>query len=150
MSSMSNPNVELLRRAWAAFDQFDFEAFGASLAEDWREHDSGGNVVSTREQERQTMELQPPHSRTGTPRSTGSLPTPSWSPAAAPSPRLTRARTLTPRPQAKWLVTHVMMFSRVERGRLAETWAMSEGANLYEQITGRPAPEQPETGRGGR
>ena len=58
MSSMSNPNVELLRRAWAAFDQFDFEAFGASLAEDWREHDSGGNVVSTREQERQTMELQ--------------------------------------------------------------------------------------------
>ena len=37
-------------------------------------------------------------------------------------------------PTRKRLVTRLMMFNRVEDGRLAETWAMSEGADLYEQI----------------
>ena len=46
-------------------------------------------------------------------------------------------------PTGKRLVTRLMMFSRVEDGRLVETWVMSDGANLYEQITVRPAPNQP-------
>ena len=34
---MSDANIELLRRAWAAYDRFDVEMFGACLADDWRE-----------------------------------------------------------------------------------------------------------------
>ena len=37
---MSEENVELLRRAWAAYDVGDIEGFAACLTDDWREYDS--------------------------------------------------------------------------------------------------------------
>jgi aspartyl-tRNA synthetase len=138
---MSDANRELLRRAWAAFDRFDFEAFGACLTHDWREYDSDGNVVSTREQEQHAMELQRsafPDRRTDIHRIVANAD------LVACHCTITSTHSgtyLDAEPTGKRLVTRVMMFSRVEHGRLAETWAMSEGGNLYEQITGRPAPD---------
>ena len=48
---MSDANIDLLNRAWAAFDRCDVDAFAACLSDDWREYDVEGNVVSTLEQE---------------------------------------------------------------------------------------------------
>lgn len=43
-------------------------------------------------------------------------------------------------PTGKRVVAYEMMFNRVADGRLAETWAMTEGDGFYEQIAGRSAP----------
>src|SRR5437764_14894471 len=51
---VSERNVELLRRAWAAYDRGDAEAFAACLTDDWREYDAVGEV-GTLEDERRTM-----------------------------------------------------------------------------------------------
>lgn len=139
-ASMSEANIELLRRAWAAFDSFDIESFTACLAEDWREYDVEGNVVSTVDEERQSMELQ----RTAFPdRHTEIHRIVADSQHVACYCTITATHTGTyvdAKPTGKRLVTHVMMFNRVEGGRLAESWVLSEGAALYEQITGRPSP----------
>jgi predicted ester cyclase len=132
---MSGANIELLRRAWAAFDSFDFESFAACLAEDWREYDVEGNVVSTVADERQTMELQ----RTAFPdRHTEIHRIVADSEQVACYCTITATHTgayLDAEPTGKRLVTRVMMFNRVEGGRLAESWVLSEDADLYEQIT---------------
>lgn len=54
---MEHPNVELLRRAWAAYDRGDVEAFSACLTDDWRESDSGSDEYATLDDERPTMAL---------------------------------------------------------------------------------------------
>ena len=41
---MSDENGKLLRRAWAAYDSGDFDAFAACLTDDWREYDGQGDV----------------------------------------------------------------------------------------------------------
>ncbi len=53
---MSEANIELLKRAWAADDRGDEEEFAACLTPDWKEY-GGPNVSSygTLEIERQTM-----------------------------------------------------------------------------------------------
>lgn len=50
-------------------------------------------------------------------------------------------RYLDLEPTGKQVVVHEMMFNRVRDGRLAETWAITDGRGFYEQIAGRPAPE---------
>jgi hypothetical protein len=37
IGAMTHPNIELLRRAWAAYDRGDIEAFAACLTDDRRE-----------------------------------------------------------------------------------------------------------------
>ena len=51
---MSESNQELIRRAWAAYDRGDEEAFAACLTDDWQEFDSQGNC-ETLESEREAM-----------------------------------------------------------------------------------------------
>ncbi|MDQ1448437.1 MAG: hypothetical protein QOC79_1408, partial [Actinomycetota bacterium] len=51
---MHEANAELARRAWAAYDRGDEEAFAACLTDDWREYDSAG-VSETLEGEREAM-----------------------------------------------------------------------------------------------
>ena len=55
---MSEENIQLLRRAWAAYDVGDFEGFAACLTDDWREYGPAGSSgdFGTLEGERLTME----------------------------------------------------------------------------------------------
>ena len=53
---MTQSNIELLRRAWAAYNRGDEEGFAACLADDWREYSPDGGSA-TLEDERPTMEL---------------------------------------------------------------------------------------------
>lgn len=133
--SMSDANIELLRRSWAAFDRCDVDAFAACLSDDWREYDAEGNIVSNLEQELEAMKLH----RTAFPdRHTEIHRIVADSEMVACRCTVTATHTGRYRnvePTGRRLVTRVMMFSRVEDGRLAETWAMAEGADLYEQIT---------------
>jgi ketosteroid isomerase-like protein len=39
---MSQANIDLVHRAWAAYNRGDFEAFRACLTDDWREYGAGG------------------------------------------------------------------------------------------------------------
>ena len=53
---MSEENIALLRRAWAAYDRGDAEAFAACLTDDWREYDGAGDSGAL-DDERKTMAL---------------------------------------------------------------------------------------------
>ncbi|MFL5954304.1 MAG: ester cyclase [Gaiellaceae bacterium] len=136
---MTNPTVDLLRRAWAAYDRGDVDAFAACLTDDWREYDPEGNVA-TLDDERQTMELHRaafPDKHTEIHHIVGD--------DEVVACRCTVTATHTGRyfdaePTGKRLVVHEMMFNRVRDGRLAETWAMTHGLGFYEQITGLPSP----------
>lgn len=46
---MSEANKELLRRAWAAYDHGDIDAFSACLTDDWREYDLLGQSEGVQE-----------------------------------------------------------------------------------------------------
>jgi SnoaL-like domain len=52
-------SVDLLRRAWAAYDRGDVDAFAACLTDDWREYGPDGpdGGSGTLDDERLTMEL---------------------------------------------------------------------------------------------
>jgi len=92
-------NIELLQRAWAAYDQGDEEGFAACLTPDWREYGpSGSGDGATLEDERPTMRL---HREAFPDKHTG--------------PYLDLA------PTGKKVVVHEMMFNEVRDGRLAVT-----------------------------
>ena len=53
---MSEANIALLKRAWAAYDKGDEEAFAACLTPDWKEYGSpNASSYGTLEDERRTM-----------------------------------------------------------------------------------------------
>jgi predicted ester cyclase len=136
---VSEANVELLRRAWAAYDRGDVEAFAACLTDDWREYGTEGNA-GTFDDERRTMDLHRaafPDKHKEIHQIVGD--------ADLVACRCTVSATHTGKyfdaePTGKQVVTHEMMFNRVREGRLCETWAMTDGLGFYEQITGRPSP----------
>lgn len=137
---MSDTNVELLRRAWAAYDRGDEEGFAACLSDDWREYDTQGNY-GTLEDERRTMRLHRvafPDKRTEIHRivANADLVACQCSTSATHT-----GRYLDLEPTGKRVLIHEMMFNRVRDGRLCETWAITDGPGFYEQITGKPAPE---------
>jgi len=140
---MTHPNIELLRRAWAAYDKGDVEAFAACLDDDWRESGPRGPQAgfATLEDERRTMELH----RVAFPDKHTEIHT-----AVADDDvvgcHCTVTATHTGRyldlePTGKRVVVYEMMFNRVRDGRVVETWAMTDGDGFYEQLAGRPAPE---------
>ena len=140
---MQHSNVELLRRAWAAYDQGDVRAFAACLTDDWREYGAEGleGGFETLEDERRTMELHRsafPDKHTEIHRIVAD--------DEIVACHCTVSATHTGRyldlePTGKRVVVHEMMFNRVRDGRLAETWAITQGKGFYEQIAGRSAPE---------
>ena len=132
-------NVELLRRAWCAYDRFDMNLFAACLTDDWRQYDAEGNVVSTLEDERRTMEL---HRSVFLDRHTEIHGILADANLVACHCTITATRTgafFDVEATGTQVVTRVMMFNRVRDGRLAETWVMSEEARPSKQITGRPS-----------
>lgn len=139
---MEHPNVQLLRRAWAAYNRGDVEAFAACLADDWREYGPEGEEggFATLDDERPTMaahRLAFPdkhtefHQIVADDEMVGCFCTVS---ATHTGPYFDLE------PTGKRLVTREMMFNRVRDGRVAVTWAMTAGPGFYEQLTGRQAP----------
>lgn len=140
---MADENVELLCRAWAAYDRGDVEAFAACLTDDWREYGPRGPEAGfgTLDDERRTMEL---HRAAFPDKHTEIHRIVADDDLVACHCTVTATHTgryLDLEPTGKQVVVPEMMFNRVREGRLAETWAMTEGDGFYEQIAGRPAPE---------
>ena len=142
-AGVTHPNIELLRRAWAAYDRGDVQAFAACLTDDWREYDAGGpdQDFGTLEDERRTMEL---HRSAFPDKHTEIHRIVADDDAVACQCTVTATPTgqyLDLVPTGKKVVVPEMMFNHVRDGRLAETWAMTYGKGFYEQIAGRSAPE---------
>jgi predicted ester cyclase len=137
---MEHPNAELVRRAWAAYNQGDAEGFAACLTDDWRESEPGTEGFVTLEDERPTMALH----RTAFPdKHTEIHLIIADDEMVACHCTVTATHTgkyFDAEPTGKRLVVHEMMFNRVREGRVAETWAMTAGPGFYKQITGRDAP----------
>jgi len=131
-------NIQLLRRAWAAWDRGDEEGFASCLTDDWHEHE--GNESGTLEDERQTMRrhrIAFPDKHTEIHRIVADEVT------VACYCTTTATHTglyVDAEPAGKRVAISEMIFSRVEDGRLAETWLMFEGPGFYAQITGGKAP----------
>jgi predicted ester cyclase len=141
---MSQANIDLLRRAWAAYDRGDIEAFRACVTDDWKQYGPAGAEAGfeTLEDQRETMELHRiafPDKHTAINQIVADDETVAC--------YCTCSATHTGpyfdlEPTGQRVVIHEMMFSRIRDGRLAETWAIDAGAGFYEQLTGRPAPGQ--------
>jgi predicted ester cyclase len=135
-------NIQLLRRAWAAYDKGDEEGFAACLTDDWREYDAGGQEGTTLAEERLAMQADRvafPDKHTEIHRIVADAET------EACHCTVTAHHTgkyFDAEPTGKRVVLHEMMFNRVRDGRLCETWGMVDGPGFYEQITGKPAPTQ--------
>lgn len=134
-------NKSVVRAAWAAYDRGDAEAFAACLADGWREHDwrGGGTTI---DDERQAMSI---HRVAFPDKHTEVL-------LAIAEDDWVCARTLTTathlgryfdlEPTGRQVRLNEISLHRIEGGRIAETWALIDGPGFYEQISGRPAPEQ--------
>jgi predicted ester cyclase len=134
-------NIELLRRAWAAYDGGDEEAFASCLTDDWKEYDPDGDVA-TLDDERPTMRVH----RTAFPdKKTEIHRIVADDDLVACHCTVTATHTgvyFDIAPTGTRAVVHEMMFNRIRAGRIAETWAMVAGPGFYEQITGRAAPPE--------
>lgn len=141
---MSEENVELLRRAWAAYDAGDIEGFAACLTDDWREYGPSGpsGGFGTLDDERRTMES---HRIAFPDKHTEIHHIVADEELVACHCTVTATHTgpyMGLEASGKRVVLHEMMFNRVRDGKLAETWAMISDAGFFEQLTGEPAPEQ--------
>lgn len=138
---MNSEHIELLRRAWAAYDRGDVDGFAACLTPDWREYDGAGETA-TLDDERRTMTAHReafPDKHTEIHRIIADRDLV----ACHCTTRATHTgRYLDLEATGKTVVLYEMMFNRVVEGKLAETWAVTEGAGFYQQLTGRPAPQQ--------
>lgn len=133
-------NVALLRRAWGCYDNGDVEGFAACLTPDWREYDGAGESANL-DDERRTMELHRvafPDKHTEIHRIVADE---TLVACHCTTTATHTGRYLDLEPTGKRVVVFEMMFNRVDHSRLAETWAVTEGAGFYEQLTGRPAPD---------
>jgi predicted ester cyclase len=140
---MSTTNIELLQRAWTAYDRGDVEAFRECVTDDWRMYgpDGPAGEVGTLEDQVATMEL---HRVAFPDKHTAINQIVADDTTVACFCTVTATQTgpyLDLAPTGQRVVVHEMMFSRVRDGRLAETWAIDAGPGFYEQITGQLAPE---------
>jgi predicted ester cyclase len=140
---VEHPYAELLRRAWAAYNRGDSEAFAACLTDDWREYGPEGEAgdFATLEDERSTMEA---HRSAFPDKHTEFLQIVADDAMVACICTVSATHTgqyFDVEPTGRRLVVHEMMFNRVRDGRVATTWAMTAGPGFYEQLTGRRAPD---------
>lgn len=139
---MSDANVELLKRAWAAFARGDEEKFAACLTPDWCEHGTDNDGVGRLYGEREAMRAH----RVAFPdmhAEIHQIVADDTTVACYCTVRATHTgRYFDLEPTGKTIVLREMMFNRVRDGRLSETWAMVDTPGFYEQLTGRPAPQQ--------
>ena len=137
--SKATENKEVLLRAWLAYDSGDEAAFAACLDPDWEEHDSRGNT-GTLKDEIPTMRL---HKVAFPDKHTEILRVVADDEVVALHGVVRATHTgryFDLEPTGKKLSIPTMMFNRMKGGRILETWAMTEAAGFYEQISGRPQP----------
>jgi predicted ester cyclase len=137
---VNEENAALLRRAWAAYDRGDVDAFAACLTDDWREHTPAGEVA-TIEDERKTMAVHrvafpDKHTEIVHLVADGDLVACQCTTSA-----VHRGRYFDVEPTGTRVSVEEMMFSRIEGGRIAETWVITAGPGFYRQLTGSEAPE---------
>jgi predicted ester cyclase len=141
---MSDENVELLRRAWKAYDAGDVEGFAACLTDDWREYDpsdpAGGFITLV--DERRAMES---HRVAFPDKHTEIHHIVADTELVACHCTVTATHTGPYQgleATGKRVVVHEMMFNRVREGKLSETWAIISGPGFFKQLTGESASEQ--------
>ena len=138
---MSEANDDLIRRAWAAYDRGDEEAFAACLTDDWKEFESQGNC-ETLESEREAMRshrIAFPDKHTELHRV---IADDEWVACHSTTTATHTGPYMGLEPTGKALRRVQMMFNQVRDGRLCASWAVSDGPGFYEQLTGRPAPDR--------
>ena len=131
---MTEDNTALLRRAWAAYDSGDVDAFAACITDDWLLHVPSGESASLPD-ERKTMAIH----REAFPNKHTVI-------HHMVACHCTTAATHTGRyldlpPTGQHVEVDEMMFNRIEDGRIAETWTITAGDGFYKQLTGRGAPD---------
>ncbi len=139
---MNEANVALLRRAWAAYDSGDEEAFAACLTPDWKEYGPDQTSYGTLEDERRTMRehriaFPDKHTEIHMILADENIVACYCTVSATHS-----GKYLDVEATGKTVTVHEMMFNRVRDGRLSETIAIATGPGFYEQITGQDIPEQ--------
>jgi predicted ester cyclase len=137
---MTEDKAALLRRAWAAYDGGDVDAFAACLTDDWREHRPSGEI-STLVDERKTMAIHreafpDKHTVIHHLVASGDLVACNCTTSATHTgPYFDLA------PTGQHVEVDEMMFNRIEGGLIAETWVITAGDGFYKQLTGRSAPD---------
>ena len=137
---MNEENAALLRRAWAAYDRGDVDAFAACLTDDWCEHTPTGEVA-TLVDERKTMDAHRiafPDKHTEILRMVAED---DMVTCHCTTSAVHRGPYFDLAPTGTRVSVDEMMFSRIVDGRVAETWVITAGAGFYRQLTGRDAPE---------
>jgi predicted ester cyclase len=137
---VSDENAALLRRAWAAYDRGDEEAFAACLTDDWREHTPTGEVATLAD-ELKTMAA---HRVAFPDKHTEILLLVASEDLVAcysTTSAVHRGPYFDLAPTGTRVSVDEMMFNRVEGGKVAETWVITAGPGFYRQLTGREAPE---------
>lgn len=143
---MSEENLALMRRVWAAYDAGDVEGFAACVTDDWREYGPSGPAggFATLEDERRIIDshrIAFPDKHTEIHHMVAdeeSIACHCTTTATHTGPYMGLEAT------GKGVVLHEMMFNRVRDGKLSETSIMASGADFFEQLTGKPAAEQPD------
>jgi predicted ester cyclase len=137
---VNEENAALLRRAWAAYDRGDADGFAACLTDDWHEHTPLGETA-TLEDERKTMAA---HLVAFPDKHTEILHLVADGDMVAihsTTSAVHRGPYLGLAPTGHRVSVDEMMFSRIQQGRIAETWVITAGPGFYRQLTGNEAPE---------
>ena len=132
-------NKAVVTRAWAAYSAGDEAAFAACLTDDWREFDGAGNVTRLGD-EREAMaahRLAFPDKRTEVEAiiAEGDLVC-----VMTHTTATHRGTYFDAAPTGKLVRIHEISLHRIRDGRIAQTWAETDGPGFYQQITGRPSP----------
>jgi predicted ester cyclase len=137
---MSEANKELLRRAWAAYDHGDIDAFSACLTEDWREYDLLGQSEGVQE----GFTSMDAHRIAFPDKSTEIVDIIAEGDFVVTN-TITRAthtgQYLDLAPTGLKTVVYVISIHTIRDGRITKTVEANMGSGIYQQLTGRPAPE---------
>jgi predicted ester cyclase len=137
---MTEDNADLLRRAWAAYDSGDVDAFAACITDDWQLH-TPSEEGATLADERKTMAIHReafPDKHTVIHQIVAAddlVACHCTTAATHTGPYLDLA------PTGQHVEVDEMMFNRIEDGLIAETWTITAGDGFYRQLTGRSAPD---------
>ena len=137
---MDEDIAALMRRAWAAYDRGDEDAFAACLTDDWREHTQIGEIATLAD-ERKTMAA---HRIAFPDKHTEILQMVASDDMVAchcTTSAVHRGNYFDLAATGSRVSVDEMMFNRIVDGKIAETWVITAGPGFYRQLSGREAPE---------
>ncbi|HEX3334737.1 MAG TPA: ester cyclase [Acidimicrobiales bacterium] len=137
---MNEENAALLRRAWAAYDRGDVDAFAACLTDGWLEHTGTGEVATLADESKTMAEHRVAFPDKHTEIILLVADTDMVSAYCTTSATQRGAYFDLP-PTGTRVSVDEMMFNRIVDGKIAETWVITAGPGFYRQLTGREAPQ---------